>query len=216
VAQLTQEVRSDRGRLVAMQKDLGALKTAPVAVAQRPTEAAVAKAQKNPEKWEALKAEFPEWAEAIEARIAVSEGREAPAPDLRGLTSELNERIEKMNATFQRGLQEAVVFGAYRNWRALVNTPEFTGWWKAQPPEIQRLSSSESGEDAVRMLDLFAEQTRDAKRDVRTERKSILDAAAESRRPAAPPPKGDREKSAAELWAEESRQRAAARESRYK
>jgi S1-C subfamily serine protease len=54
-----------------------------------------------------------------------------------------------------RGQQELLVDQAHPGWRVLVKTQDFGTWYRDQPADVQRLSSSHRASDAVLMLTLY-------------------------------------------------------------
>jgi hypothetical protein len=49
----------------------------------------------------------------------------------------------------------ALVDRVHPGWRTLVATDEFGAWLQAQPPETRRLARSNSGADAVQLIDQY-------------------------------------------------------------
>jgi hypothetical protein len=184
-----------------------------------PTAAAVAAAGKNSEKWDALKAEFPEWAEAVEERLGQAGQQQAPV-DLDALrkqigdelTASLTERLTpQIREQLQGETEERLVNVAHRGWKDTVKTPAFTEWMKAQTPEVQALGGSPVAEDAIALLDGFKswQATQPAPVDparVAAERKQRLqDAATVARGGSSQTPiRSTDDMSADELWAFEA------------
>lgn len=117
-------------------------------------------------KWDQLKAEFPDWGEALEERLAA---QAAPALDAEALKRAIGEAlprdvtplIESHRAEWiAEAESRAYVRVKHPQWVKTINTPEFTAWRQAQPPEINALGASEDADDAVRMLDLYAEHVK--------------------------------------------------------
>ena len=65
---LQQHVKSAEGRVAAMQREFQAARQ--VAPQEAPSQGQIVSAAKNPEKWDALKEDFPEWAGAMEEYVA--------------------------------------------------------------------------------------------------------------------------------------------------
>ena len=215
VTQLHHTVRSSEGRVGAMQRELQEARAAAQRVqAPAPNEQTARAAAKDPEKWAKLKEDFPEWGEAVEALVDSRQAPAAPQVDF----APIEERISGLTTQFQRAIEEAKVFGAHRDWKNVINTPEFVTWHRAQDPQIQALAASAHGEDAITMIDKFKADRQvasDATRNTTAERAARLAAAAApARKPTAPPPKGDSELTPAELWAQEAAQREQSRAQR--
>lgn len=211
-AQLLQHVRSAEGRVAAMQREFQQARTAQQSVApqEAPTQGQMAAAAKNPEKWEQLKADFPEWAGAMEEYVAVKLG--SVAPQQAGLTPEqvagyVQQQVAQTKAEMARALEEARIEGKYENWRDTVNTTDFAQWFTVQAPEVRALADSAAARDAIRMLDLFHEAKKHSAADIRQERGARLAAAATTRPGQTPPPKTVGDMSPAELWNYEAAKR---------
>lgn len=217
VTQLQHQVKSSEGRVAALQREMQVARQAAVSVAApAPNAQAVAAANKSPEKWEKLKEEFPEWGEAVEELVSVRAQPQQPAPqvDLSPIHTQLNDLTRQV----YRAVEEAKVFGAHRDWKQVINTPQFVAWAQTQPPEVQALGASDSAEDAITMIDRYKSDTqkvRDASRNVPVERSARLAAAAApARRGTVPPPPDDRELTAEQIWAQESGRMAQRRSAR--
>jgi len=181
-----------------------------------PTAAAVTAAGKNSEKWAALKEEFPEWAEAVEERLA---GQPSQAPvDLDSLRTQIRDELTgeltgRITADVQAATEDRLVNVAHRGWKDLVKTQQFADWMKAQPSEVQALGASPVAEDAIALLDNFKDWQRaqpapvDPQK-VAAERKQRLQDAASLVRGgnSQQPIKSPDDMSAEELWAYEAAQ----------
>lgn len=212
-AQLLHHVKTTEGRVAAMQREAEQARRAATQVAAKdaPTQNAIASAAKNPEKWEQLKQDFPEWAGAMEEYVASKIGSAQPQPQ--GLTPEqvagyVQQQVAQSRAEMGRLLEEARIEGKHENWRDTVNTTEFAQWFTVQGPDVQALASSSAAKDAIRMLDLFSDAKKRPAADIRQERSQRLSAAATTRPGQTPPPKSLDALSPEELWNHE----AAARE----
>lgn len=203
-AQLLQHVRSAEGRVAAMQRELQSAKVAQQAVAPQdaPTQGQIATAAKNPEKWEQLKQDFPEWAGAMEEYVAAKLGsvKQQPSLDPRLVEAYVQQQVAQTKAEMTRVIEEARVEGKYENWRETVNTPDFMQWFSVQPSEVRGLAESSSARDAIRMLDLFHESKKRTATDIKQERGARLAAAATTRPGQTPPPKTMDDMSPEELW----------------
>ena len=63
---LVQQLQETRGRVSALQSEFA---KRPLPAAAAPDQTAIAAAAKDPEKWEELKKDFPEWGEGIQAFV---------------------------------------------------------------------------------------------------------------------------------------------------
>ena len=160
------------------------------------------RSQTDPEKWAALKQDFPEWGEGITAYVESRLGQLGGT----GLSSEqveqlVAQRTEATTAQLERKFNEALVAVKHKNWRQDVNTPEFASWFAVQGADVQALANSSNGFDAIDMLDRFHADKAKPVADVQSERKQKL-AAAVTTKPgsAGKVTKTFEEMSAAEQW----------------
>lgn len=197
-------MRSTAGRVAAMQRDMATADAARKAAGDAPTKAAIDAAKGSLDKWDALKEDFPEWAEAMEQRLASLAPQAAPAPaptiDKEGLKAEL-----------RREMEQDLIVEKYPDWRATAQTNEFQKWFKAQPAEFQAKAESERGRDVIQVLDRFNEAKTKSVTDIRQTRQSKLDAAAGVATPGRPAPrvKDESEMTEQEIWDQEARRLAA-------
>ena len=211
-AQLLHHVRSAEGRVAAMQREFEQARMAQQNVApnQAPTQQAIARAAANPEKWEQLKSDFPEWAEAMEGYVGA---QLASLQVPQGLKPEevaifVRQQIDASQAQMGRLLEEAKIEGKYEDWRDVVNTSDFASWYAVQKPEVKALAESNSAKDAIKMLDMFHEAKARPADAIRQERGARLAAAAAPTKGAsAPPPKSLDSMTPEELWNYEAAKR---------
>jgi len=211
-AQLLHHVKTTEGRVAAMQREAQQARQAAAQVAAQdaPTQTALAQAAKNPEKWEQLKQDFPEWAGAMEEYVTAKLGSTTQG---QALTSEqvagyVNQQVAQTKAEMGKLLAEARIEGKYENWREEVNTPAFAQWYSAQSPETRALADSPEARDAIKMLDQFHSSRTRSATDIKQERGARLAAAATTRPGVTPPPKTLADMSPAELWNYEAKKRA--------
>lgn len=210
IDQLTSEVRSSSGRVAAMQREQAAAKTvaATAASTRAPNAQTVTAASQSLEKWDRLKTDFPEWGEAVEELVSARTPATSAAPDLTQVVEDMKAQLaaatHEMESTFATRLRKATVAVSHPNWETDVKSEEFTKWAKAQGDEVKKLAESDVPADAIKMLDLYSKHNSDSTRNVATERKSKLAAAASTRRVSTAPPGGDRDKSDKEIWNEEA------------
>lgn len=211
-AQLLHHVRSAEGRVAAMQREFEQARVAQqqVAPSEAPSQQAIARAAANPEKWEQLKSDFPEWAEAMEGYVGA---QLASLQVPQGLRPEevaifVRQQVDASKAEMGRLLEEAKIEGKYEDWRDIVNTSDFASWYAVQKPEIKALAESNNARDAIKMLDMFNDAKARPAEAIRQERGARLAAAAAPTRGAsAPPPKSLDSMTPAELWEYEATKR---------
>ena len=211
-AQLLHHVKTAEGRVAAMQREFQQARVAQQQVApqEAPSQGQIVNAVKNPEKWEQLKDDFPEWAGAMEEYVASQLGSVQQQGNM--LTPEqvagyVQQQVEQTKSEMRQAIEEARVDGKYENWKDVVNTLEFTQWFTVQSPETRSLANSDSARDAIRMLDMFHETKKRSASDIKQERGQRLAAAASTRPGQTPPPKTLDDMSPEELWNYEAAKR---------
>lgn len=205
-AQLLHHVKTTEGRVAAMQREAQQARQA--AMQEAPTQTAIVSAAKNPEKWEQLKQDFPEWAGAMEEYVASKVGgqqQQSLTPEQ--VTGYVQQQVAQTRAEMGRLMEEARIEGKYENWRDTVNTTEFAQWFTVQSPETRALADSSAARDAIKMLDLFNTSKSVSATDIKQERGARLAAAATTRTGQTPPPKTLGDMSPAELWNYEAKKR---------
>lgn len=204
---MEQQLKRAEGRISSMQKAAAeAAKQAVVAGDKAPTSAVQAAALKNPEKWAALRKEFPEWGDATEELLRANLAQPGPA--------QLSE--EQVNQRVASALQTREIARVERKhpgWLDTIKTDEFTAWKAAQSDEVKALGASDFAEDAIDMIDLFVKRT-PTKAAVQQQRSTRLAAAAATPRVARPvaTARDDGELTQKEIWAQEADRRAKAKQ----
>ena len=206
-AQLLHHVKTTEGRVAAMQREAQQARQA--AMQEAPTQTAIVSAAKNPEKWEQLKQDFPEWAGAMEEYVASKVGGQQQQQVLtpEQVAGYVQQQVAQTRAEMGRLMEEARIEGKYENWRDTVNTTEFAQWFTVQSPETRALADSSAARDAIKMLDLFNASKSVSATEIRQERGARLAAAATTRTGQTPPPKTLGDMSPTELWNYEAKKR---------
>jgi len=212
-AQLLHHVKTAEGRVAAMQREFQQARAAQTAVAPQdaPSQGQVNAAAKNPEKWEQLKSDFPEWAGAMEEYVSAQLGNvrgQQPGLSPDAVTQALQQQREELQAEMKRELQYARIEGKHENWRDEINTPEFAAWFQLQSPEVRAFADSPDARDAIRMLDMYQDAKKRPASEIRQERGARLAAAATVRPGVTKPAKTLDDMSPEELWNYEANQRA--------
>lgn len=210
-AQLLHHVKTAEGRVAAMQREFQQSRQAAtqVAAADAPTQGTIAAAAKNPEKWEQLKQDFPEWAGAMEEYVASKMGAATPGQNLtpEQVAGYVQQQVAQTKAEMGKLLQEAQIEGKHENWKSDVNSAPFAQWFALQPPEVQALADSSTARDAIKMMDLFHATKSKSAEEIKQERGARLAAAATTRPGVTPPPKTLADMSPNELWNYEAKKR---------
>lgn len=208
-AALVNELKEARGRIGALQSQWDKARQQATAA---PSQTQVAAAAKDPEKWESLKKDFPEWGDAIsefvETRLGSLTGA-AKGPSQEEIEQLVAQRTEATTAEIEKRFNETLVTVRHPTWKNDVKTDEFGKWFAGQPSELRALANSKDGADAIRVLDLFYADKAKPATVVKDERKHRQAAAAGAHRPAASGVTAKRveDMSPQELWNYEARRR---------
>lgn len=213
-AQLLHHIKTTEGRVAAMQREADMARRAQQAAGNdAPSQKQIATAAKNPEKWEQLKQDFPEWATAMEEFVAVKlssvqQGNGLlPADKVAEIvTGHLDKQIGQTRAEFTKALEEAKVEGKYEDWRDVVKSQDFVAWFKLQASDTQKLAESPLGRDAIKLLDLYEKAKAKPASEIKQERGQRLAAAASTRPGVSRPVKTLDNMTSEELWNYEAQQ----------
>lgn len=177
--EISTRLKTTEGRVGALQSEL-AKKAA--AETKKEGDAAPTKKQlesaKTSEQWAALKEDYPEWADALEGKLAETRAEIADAlPDLEKLSGVFDERTSALEQKMADAIEVRLVEFKYPDFKKrILSKPEFWGWFQTQPPELQKLSQSKRAEDAIRILDTYHEHMKPVSK-VAQERKRRLEQA---------------------------------------
>jgi hypothetical protein len=180
-----------------------------VAAQEAPSQGQIVTAAKNPEKWDALKEDFPEWAGAMEEYVASKLGgvQQQPGLDPEAVAAFVHQQVAQTKAEMGRLLEEARIEGKYEDWKDTVNTTEFAQWFSVQNPDVRALADSSAAKDAIRMLDMYSKTKERSASDIKQERGARLAVAATARPGQTRPPKTLDDMSPDELWNYEAAKR---------
>jgi hypothetical protein len=136
-----------------IQQSLATAQAAAKQVGDAPSKQEITSAAKDPEKWAALKKDYPDWAtateELLDARI--------PKFDAEAFEQKIAKEIEGKTAEMQGRIIESSLNAVLPKWRDKVNTDDFKGWIATQPEEVKALANSDDVGDAAQMLTLYRE-----------------------------------------------------------
>lgn len=134
-----------------IQQTLAAAQSATKAVADAPTQGQVKEAMANPAEWDALKADYPEWATATEKLL----DSRMPAFDVKAFEADIKEQMRGETATVRQEIINSSLDAVFPGWMDEVKTPEFKAWFGKQSDAIKALTSSDKVGDAAKMLKLY-------------------------------------------------------------
>lgn len=211
-SQLINELQAAKGRIGALQSQWDKARSQTAAA---PTQTQVAAAAKDPEKWESLKKDFPEWGDAISEFVETRLGSlaaQAKGPAQEEIEQLVAQRTEAAAADLEWKFNLALVSVKHPNWKSDINTDDFKQWFAGQPKELQALANSRDGADAIRVLDLYYGDKAKPAASVIDERKQRQAAAAGVHKPSsgAVTSKRVEDMTLKELWDYEARRRSKA------
>lgn len=114
------------------------------------------------ESWEEFKADFPDMARAVDARLEQDRQKSA---QLERELAELRSTVQPIQQQAQeqhRMAQEDALAARHPDWQKVVAAPEFAEWLNQQPDSLQRLTDSEDAAEAAALLDMYRAQTGNA------------------------------------------------------
>lgn len=205
---LKNHVRAAEGRVAAWQREREEQKRLSAA----PTQTDIAKATANPEKWDQLKQDFPEWAEAMEEYVGFKVGQPSQGVSEDQLNKLIEERTEKIRAEALEAIEYAKLETKHGDWRETINSDDFVKWVGSQPVDVYNLIDSPKAADAVKVIDLFkqsrAPATTTTVAEIKNQRKATLSNAVVTKPGESSKSKTLDTMTAEELWNYEARQRA--------
>lgn len=160
IPDVVQLVKATVGRVGSIQSQLATMGKAAAqqSAGPAPTAKQIDKAAVSPEKWEALKKDFPDWAEGVEAYVASRTPSASPAVDPQALARHIEGQLAKrLQAQREEDAMEVVsAFDA--DWQKKASTQEFRAWIESQPAEYQQraLSTWKPSEILATMRDFDA------------------------------------------------------------
>jgi hypothetical protein len=198
--QTTQRLRNAEGHIGGLNSQLKQqLQTAQQVSAQggdAPSAKQIAEAQTSSKAMEALRRDYPEFADAMDAaleeRMQQLAKRMPAAPAAAAAPSITPADLKRFEA-------EVRVEVRHPGWKETVQEPVFQGWLQRQAREVQMLAASESPQDAIRLLDLYGDSAKSTAAQ-RTQRLNAAAAIPSGRSGAAPRTKAVEDMSAEEYW----------------
>ena len=158
INQLSGRLRNAEGHIGGLnsqvKQQLDAAKQVKSTGADAPSAAEIRAAQGSPQALADLEREYPEFAQAVGAAINEK---------VTNLRAELEQRLpaQATDSLTRRELDsfkaEMAVETRHPGWQTTVKAPEFIGWMQNSPREFQMLAASDDPQDAIRLLDMYAE-----------------------------------------------------------
>lgn len=151
-------LRNTEGHIGGLKTQLQQLAAAQAKPAESgPTAAEMRAAQKSTGAMAKLLDDYPELGESFKG--ALDEAMRPLQEQLQGLTG--REPVQGITSDDLTKLRaELTVEAQHPGWQERVKTAQFHGWLQGQAREVQMLAASESPRDAIRLLDLNAEASK--------------------------------------------------------
>lgn len=171
-------LKQTENRIGALQNQLHEAKKATEKVKAAPTKEEIEKAAADEASWDELKEEFPEWASAIDARLAkTSSGFKSEQEKIKDsqatITKQIEDKIVKLQVATE-SFEKTLLEFKHPDWEKTIETPEYQEWIPKQSEEIKKLTTSKFAKDAVKVLNEFAKT-----QNTETQNKSPAEIAAE-------------------------------------
>lgn len=107
-------------------------------------------------KWEQLKQDYPDIAEAMEAQLnGVRSQYQNELQQLRQQVEPIQQKQQEAEYNSHISSQMEALNSAHPDWQDVVRTAEYTSWLQQQPQAIQQLMGSTSAEDNIYLLNTF-------------------------------------------------------------
>ena len=215
----TRNVEGHIGGLTSQQKVLNetfaAARSAAAEVKDAPTQAQIKQAIANPEQWDRLKEDFPEWSDATETYIDHKLKGITPGADVETVNRLVSQAVSAASVQITQEVEAKIIDkslnAVFPGWRK--EQPEIQAWVQTQSPEVKAWALSNEVEDAASLLSLWydAKKSNPAQQilDQRKQKLNQAVAAPRGTRPA--PTKTPDQMSPDELWAYEAKLRERAR-----
>lgn len=148
-ADLKKRIRGLEGRFGEVNRQLQQLtekasKETKAAGDDAPTTKQIKAAMGDSEKMATLKAEFPEFAEALEEQLA-------KVPDASALKAEMQSALNEQFGV----LVDSIISEAHEDWAETVVSPRYAAWIERQDEEIANLEHSKRPSDVVKLLNHY-------------------------------------------------------------
>lgn len=108
------------------------------------------------EKWEALKEDYPDIAEAMEAQLnGIRSQYEGELSRIKGEVEPLKQYHQQTQHDQHISSQMQALESQHPDWREVVRTEDYNQWLQTQPPRIQELMESTDAADNIFLLNTF-------------------------------------------------------------
>lgn len=176
VGNLSERFRAVEGRVGGvLQKVQGfetamaAAKTVEKAGGEAPTKEQIAQAASSGAKWKATAEEYPDWADAVEERLAQERaaGSKSAPVDITALRSQIEQEVVTPLHKELRETREEMVSMRHPGWQQVAGSDEFKAWFQTQTPEVQALAKSPLATKTIDLFDKYADARKRAAKDTK-------------------------------------------------
>lgn len=213
VAGRVRNIESTVGNINHTQKQLKEMIDAGKSAANQsnnsPSQNEIKQASVNTAKWDALKSDYPDWADATEELLSA---RMSNNFDAKAFEEQIMERMKGETKAARQEIIHSALDAVFPDWKEDLNTTEFDSWMKEQPDNIKSLFESDKVGDAARMMRLYEKSKQsNPESEIVEQRKNKLAAATATPKGISTPKSTQKlyaDMNADERWNYEKRQRA--------
>ncbi len=131
--QIEYRLKQAESRVGGLTNELHAAKEASKQVSDAPTAKQIAESSGTQEAWDALKDDFPEWAEATNYRLAAQRAEIVGLiPNAEALLAQSSQVLDARVEQLSRDFNETIVKMKHPKWIDTINTEAFDKWWSEQ------------------------------------------------------------------------------------
>jgi hypothetical protein len=149
---------------------MAAAKTVERSGGAAPSEGEIKAASSSGEKWKSIVEMYPEWAEAMEERLAglrAAEKPSAPPVDIEGIRKQIEQELVTPLQKDLRETREEMVAMRHPKWREDAASEEFKAWFQKQTPDVQVLAKSPLATKTIELFDKYAEARKRAEKEAK-------------------------------------------------
>lgn len=158
--QLKHQFNSTNGRVSAFQRQNEQLKQQLAQASQRTAQQPAGDNPENSgmsdEKWESLKKDYPDIAEAMELQLnGMRTKYESQINEIKQKVQPLEQYQQKTQHDNHINSQMQSLNSAHPDWQDVVKTPDYSQWLRTQPASVQELMNSTDAQDNIFLLNTF-------------------------------------------------------------
>lgn len=177
VGNLSERFRAVEGRVGGVLQKVQGFETAMAAAktveksgGAAPSEGEIKAASSSGEKWKSVTEMYPEWAEAMEERLAgmrAPDKPSAPPVDTEVIRKQIEQELVSPLQKELRETREEMVSLRHPKWKDDAASEEFKAWFQKQTPDVQVLAKSPLATKTIELFDRYAEARKRAEKEVK-------------------------------------------------